>query len=178
MHKNKLLLVQKGMKIISHKGYHATSIRDIIIAAGIPKGSFYYYFESKEMFCLEIINQLTENIDHSIEQVLKKTGDSGIKKIMDFFDTIFSFETRQGILLLKLVTELSERNDFLSEALQFLINSIVHEVSVVLESEISVNQPDEKAKYLFYSRLGVLSAQMSGNFDLTESFKIYSDEIV
>jgi TetR/AcrR family transcriptional repressor of nem operon len=44
--KNRILEI--GAEIIHLKGYHHTGIQEIIHAAGIPKGSFYHYFASKE----------------------------------------------------------------------------------------------------------------------------------
>ena len=38
------------------QGYNATGVKDIVEAAGIPKGSFYNYFESKEQFAVEALN--------------------------------------------------------------------------------------------------------------------------
>lgn len=40
---------------MEQKGYNATGIQEIITIAGIPKGSFYNYFASKEEFAVEII---------------------------------------------------------------------------------------------------------------------------
>jgi len=37
------------------QGYHATGIKDITDAAGIPKGSLYNYFENKEDYAREAL---------------------------------------------------------------------------------------------------------------------------
>jgi len=52
--KNRILEI--GAEIIHLKGYHHTGIQEIIHAAGIPKGSFYNYFKSKEDFGLQVID--------------------------------------------------------------------------------------------------------------------------
>ncbi|MCL2458061.1 MAG: TetR/AcrR family transcriptional regulator [Desulfobulbus sp.] len=36
-----------GGRIIHHKGFTATGLQEILQAAGVPKGSFYFYFKSK-----------------------------------------------------------------------------------------------------------------------------------
>lgn len=43
-------IIDVARAIITHKGYSAVGIAEIVQAAGIPKGSFYYYFKSKEEF--------------------------------------------------------------------------------------------------------------------------------
>ena len=35
-------LLQKGIEILWSKGYNGTSVNDIVKAADIPKGSFYF----------------------------------------------------------------------------------------------------------------------------------------
>ena len=41
-------LLKIAYKMFITKGYENTSVDDIIEAAGIAKGTYYYYFESKE----------------------------------------------------------------------------------------------------------------------------------
>ena len=46
----KAALVDGATRLILEQGYHQTGIQDVLQAAGVPKGSFYYYFPSKEAF--------------------------------------------------------------------------------------------------------------------------------
>ena len=45
-------LIKVGQEQLWSKGYDLCSIKDITHSAGLPKGSFYHYFESKEKFAL------------------------------------------------------------------------------------------------------------------------------
>lgn len=45
-----------GMAVMKTRGYNGTSVKDIVDAACVPKGSFYNYFESKEQFALDAID--------------------------------------------------------------------------------------------------------------------------
>lgn len=45
-------------KVFAEKGYHHTRISDIIDAAGIARGTFYLYFESKNAIFLELLDEL------------------------------------------------------------------------------------------------------------------------
>ena len=51
----KLLLVNIGTAIFTQKGFSITSLDEIVEIAEIPKGSFYYYFKSKDEFAIEVI---------------------------------------------------------------------------------------------------------------------------
>jgi AcrR family transcriptional regulator len=44
----KQLIINAAIKCFAHKGFHATSIQEIVDTAGIAKGSVYSYFKSKE----------------------------------------------------------------------------------------------------------------------------------
>jgi len=56
----KAALVDAGTRLILEQGYHQTGIQDVLQAAGVPKGSFYYYFPSKEAFGQAVIAQFAE----------------------------------------------------------------------------------------------------------------------
>ncbi|MDK3019599.1 acrylate utilization transcriptional regulator AcuR [Pseudodonghicola flavimaris] len=48
-------LIRAGVATLTEKGFSAVGIEEILQAAAMPKGSFYYYFASKEAFGLELI---------------------------------------------------------------------------------------------------------------------------
>lgn len=62
--RRKLELLDIAYKMFIYRGYENTSIDDIIAEAGIAKGTYYYYFESKEQTLEEVIGMM---IDKEIE---------------------------------------------------------------------------------------------------------------
>jgi len=55
--------------IFSNKGYHATSIDDIIEAAGIARGTFYLYFESKRAIFDELLDELFARLASVVRRI-------------------------------------------------------------------------------------------------------------
>ncbi len=53
------VLLQAGINLLIRKGYSATSINDVVEIAGVPKGSFYYYYKTKEDFVEAAIIEYT-----------------------------------------------------------------------------------------------------------------------
>lgn len=49
-------IIRKGAELIHAQGFNATGLQQILQVAGIPQGSFYFYFKSKEDFGLEVID--------------------------------------------------------------------------------------------------------------------------
>lgn len=48
-------LMQEGARLFATKGYHPTSVQEIVAALGVGKGVFYWYFSSKEEFFSDIL---------------------------------------------------------------------------------------------------------------------------
>ena len=51
------LLLRAGLEVLTEKGFSATGIDEILGRVGVPKGSFYHYFASKEAFGLSLIER-------------------------------------------------------------------------------------------------------------------------
>lgn len=83
--KNKLL--QIGAKYIHLKGFNNTGLQEILKEANVPKGSFYFYFKSKEDFGLEIIDVFLSFFEKSIGYSLSDNSLSGLERIKAFLNT-------------------------------------------------------------------------------------------
>ena len=59
--KRKLELLEIAYRMFISRGYENTSVDDIIAEAGIAKGTYYYYFESKEQTLEEVIGMMIDN---------------------------------------------------------------------------------------------------------------------
>lgn len=49
-------LLSKGMEIFNRRGFHPTGLQQILEETGVPKGSFYHFFKSKEDFGLQVLD--------------------------------------------------------------------------------------------------------------------------
>lgn len=56
-------------RIFSQKGYHSTSVDDLIEAAGIARGTFYLYFESKRAIFDELLDQLFTTLQATVHRI-------------------------------------------------------------------------------------------------------------
>jgi TetR/AcrR family transcriptional repressor of nem operon len=56
-------LVEGATQVLYEHGYHAASVNDIVAAAGVPKGSFYNHFDSKEALALEVTRRYSASVD-------------------------------------------------------------------------------------------------------------------
>lgn len=63
-------LLQIAYELFLSRGYENTSVDEIIEAAGIAKGTYYYYFESKEQMLEAVIGMMIEAEAERARQVL------------------------------------------------------------------------------------------------------------
>ena len=64
-------LLQIAYRMFLQKGYEETSVDEIIAQAGIAKGTYYYYFETKEQMLEEVIGMMIEQEMQAAEQILQ-----------------------------------------------------------------------------------------------------------
>ena len=68
--KRKRELLQIAYRLFLSQGYENTSVDEIIEAAGIAKGTYYYYFQSKEQMLEAVIGMMIEAEADVARQVL------------------------------------------------------------------------------------------------------------
>ena len=68
--------------LFGRRGYHATSISDIIKAAGIARGTFYLYFKNKRAIFDEILDMLVVRIKERITRVDISEGAPSVRDQM------------------------------------------------------------------------------------------------
>ena len=79
-------IIEVGAQIIHQKGFHHTGIQEVIKAAGIPKGSFYFYFASKEDFGIEVIDYFRNKHREIVTPIVSDTSLSPVKRLERLFD--------------------------------------------------------------------------------------------
>jgi AcrR family transcriptional regulator len=57
--------------VFAARGYHGTSVSDLVEAAGIARGTFYLYFESKEQIFLALLDGLLVHLRASVRGVTR-----------------------------------------------------------------------------------------------------------
>ena len=62
-------VLKVARQIFSKKGYHDTSIDDLIEAADIARGTFYLYFESKRAIFDELLDHLVTTLQAQVKRI-------------------------------------------------------------------------------------------------------------
>lgn len=119
-------MLDQGVTLLMTKGYHGTGVQEILDVSAIPKGSFYSYFGSKEVFCAEVINHYIEPLVIQLENQLQKPHLSGMEILNNHLNELISYVEKnkfeKGCLLGNLMGELGNSSNVCRVALQTAVN--------------------------------------------------------
>ncbi len=65
-------LLQAAMDVFAERGYHGTTVDDIVAASASSKGAFYHYFPSKQGIFLKLLDQLVETVEAGVEHAIDR----------------------------------------------------------------------------------------------------------
>lgn len=114
-------IIATGMEMVTRTGYASTGVDSVLKAAGVPKGSFYHHFGTKENFGLEVINLFAEDYARKLHFYLDDQMIPPLKRIQNYFEHSIehlgaeNFST--GCLIGNLGQELAGQNERFRERL-------------------------------------------------------------
>ena len=107
-------LLNTGYTLIAQKGFTAVGIKQILDTAGVPKGSFYHYFASKEAFGEAIISHYFSQY----KQRLNLIGSQNVtaqQKLYDYFQNWYDTQQKgcdhEKCLVVKLSAEVADMSE-------------------------------------------------------------------
>lgn len=99
-------LLHAGLELVHAHGFAASGVKDITDAAGVPKGSFYAYFPSKEAFAAAVLDHYWSDIESRLLPILESSG-STRERITHFFNALADEHEAGDFLLGCLVGNMS-----------------------------------------------------------------------
>ncbi|WP_262493201.1 TetR/AcrR family transcriptional regulator [Flagellimonas flava] len=131
-------LLEKGMEIMWSKGYNATSVNDIVQAAGVPKGSFYFYFDSKEDFAVKALDVYFQQNYTPAKQILQDKSKSPKQRLLEFYEFRCAIlkeelDCKMGCLACNLGSEMAEHSEKIRTAIVTKENVIQNEIAEVVK---------------------------------------------
>lgn len=115
-------LLDEGVALIMAQGYHGTGLQDILHSVGVPKGSFYNYFASKEDFGAETIRHYIEPFILQLDRHLRRPELGGAEALQAYFWELIEESARRqfkgGCLLGNLMGEIGDTSDACRESLR------------------------------------------------------------
>jgi AcrR family transcriptional regulator len=141
-------LLQCALEVFAKKGYHQASISDIIKRAGVARGTFYLYFESKRSVFDQLLDDLFELLNSKVKRIDPSRGPAGVvaqmeSNVDEVLDLMFSNRAMLRILLAEAVGLDSEFDEKLSDFYRKLALMIEESLKLGIEMKVvrKVNAP-------------------------------------
>ena len=103
------------------RGYGATGVQEVLDAAGVPKGSFYHHFGSKEEFAAAVLERYVALEDKHCREVLGNTRQRPLRRLRRYFDDLMRTAgqsgSTQGCLMGSLSLEIAAASRLLQASL-------------------------------------------------------------
>jgi len=137
-------LIRAGVEILTEQGFTASGLDAILKRAGIPKGSFYYYFSSKESFGKDVLSSYSEFFVHKLKKHLLNESLKPLDRIMAFSEDAKNGMAKYNFKRGCLVGNLSQEITTLPESYRLILIHIFekwqYEVATCLELAIQQKQ--------------------------------------
>ncbi len=171
--KNREKIVEAGFRLFYEKGFAVTGIQEIATASGVPKGSFYNYFDSKTEFVSVVLRLYAERQSEYLQRNLIE-GDGSprarLEALFETWKTQFFEQESLGCLAGNLCQELANNGGEVQATLDGVLNELqafyVSAVRAIQEAgEISVDLDAENTgAFLFDGWQGaMLRAKATGS---------------
>ena len=126
-HETRRRLLDAGLALLLERGYSGLGVQDVLDRTGIPKGSFYHHFESKQDMALQAVELYTVIGHQLLDSCLAENGRPALRRIRDFFEQLGQFYGEQGYLgclLGALGQELSGTSELFRRRIEECVGSI------------------------------------------------------
>jgi TetR/AcrR family transcriptional repressor of nem operon len=159
-------LLSIGLQQMHLNGYTATGVKEILDLAGVPKGSFYHYFPSKEAFTEEVLLLYATAEGQRLQSILIDGKQPPLKRLRKYFEALTAVYEASGpvagCFLGNLSLEVADQNPRLQSLLSTAFSNWQQGITATLREAATHGdlpkalKPDDLAAYLLNSWEGAL----------------------
>lgn len=107
-------IMSVAAKVFAEKGYYATTIADLAQAAGIAKGTIYWYFNNKRAVMLSILDEMSHEITGTFAEILQEAPD-GLQALLDCIEPALKLLEKHGAIYLMYFLEIGSTDSSIQE---------------------------------------------------------------
>ena len=120
-------LIRRGIEVLTEKGFAATGIDEVLRAVGVPKGSFYHYFESKEAFGHALIDHYAGYFARKLDRCFLDDRVLPLARVQAFVDDACAGMARHGFRRGCLIGNLGQEMAVLPEAYRERLEAVFND---------------------------------------------------
>jgi TetR/AcrR family transcriptional repressor of nem operon len=134
-------ILDTGQRIMAGKGFSAVGLNEILLAAGVPKGSFYHYFGSKDAFGEALLDSYFEEYLTDLDQTLGQPGQTMAERLMSYWrqwqQTQSLYDCQGKCLAVKLGAEVADLSEAMRDALKRGTAGIIERLGRAIASGVA-----------------------------------------
>ncbi|MFN4341647.1 MAG: TetR/AcrR family transcriptional regulator [Azonexus sp.] len=156
-------ILETGQRIIVGKGFASVGLNEILTAAGVPKGSFYHYFASKEQYGQALLQDYFDRYLADLDHLFAGDAGCGHTRLMRYWqrwrDKQVDTCAEQQCLVVKLAGEVADLSDAMRITLRDGTDQVVQRIARVIgegmaDGSIPPLEPQASAQVLYQLWLG------------------------
>lgn len=117
-------LIRYGTEVLTEQGFMATGIDGILKRVGVPKGSFYHYFESKEAFGRAVLDNYATFFARKLDRWLLDESMSPLERLAGFAQDAKTGMARYGYRRGCIVGNMGQEVSVLPEGFREILEGI------------------------------------------------------
>jgi TetR/AcrR family transcriptional repressor of nem operon len=137
-------LVWCGTELLTERGFQITGIDEVLKRVGVPKGSFYHYFKSKDHFGHAVIDNYEAYYAKKMDRIFDDASQSPLQRLVNFTvnakNGMVKFDFKRGCLIGNLGQELAALDTQFRERLEGVLVSWEKRVAECLSEAIDVGE--------------------------------------
>jgi len=110
-------------RVFAEKGYYATTIADLAQAAGIAKGTIYWYFTNKRAIMLSILDDISSEITGTFGEVLREAPD-GLQALLDCIEPALILLEKHGPIYLMYFLEIGSTDSSIQKKFRQIYQAV------------------------------------------------------
>ena len=134
-------ILDTGRRLIAGKGFTSVGLNEILLAASVPKGSFYHYFASKEQYGCSLLESYFDSylahIDALFETVTSSARERLIIYWQQWMDTQCDDCLDSKCLVVKLSAEVADLSETMRRALHDGTNGVIARIGNCIDEGVA-----------------------------------------
>ena len=118
-------LLRSGIELLTEHGFASVGLERVLKQVGVPKGSFYYYFSSKDDFAQQVVAGYGDYFAAKLDRWLLNAQRTPLQRLMDFVQDgkqgLERYEFKRGCLVGNMGQELASSHPQLREQLEAVL---------------------------------------------------------
>jgi len=157
-------ILATGRRLTARQGYIGVGLSALLKEAGVPKGSFYHYFPSKEAYGCALLDAFVQEYRDRLDSTLTHPTLDARARFLAYFEGWRRNQTspipEDRCLVVRLSAEVADLSADMSRILQRGVTDIIARLADTLKQGIAdgtiapLNDPDATAEALYHQWLG------------------------